>query len=418
MIYRLITSKGFLLFLFPFSVLVDLVNGYLQLNMRVRLPIGMAYRSLIFCFMVYSLARLRERLFRSYLLILVVLFGLALLGWGMSHEISYRVEMENLMRVAYLFLMIALFKIVGDHFTNDELMHVVANYGFLIASCICLSYLTGFGHLSYSEDYGFGTKSFFIAGNDLSLTLVSSSFFASYTLFSRVCVFRFVRLIVIIVGCVLIGTRVGTVGGVLTFLSTTGYYLFVFKEQKWRKVLFLLFVGSIMGPAIYTFGAYVYGSYDDYTLKKYDVDNIVTARDFLTIGAKSHIDEFNGGAFLFGEGAYSLFQSVASVAAIGQEQRVVEADYYEIIGSYGYFLGGLVLLPFCYYAINSVVVCFQNRTYMSFCLVSLLVSFVVVSFLSGHGIKNMMVAPVYGVTVLLLSRNRMKRQLGYSIRGE
>ena len=131
-------------------------------------------------------------------------------------------------------------------------------------------------------------------------------------------------------------------------------------------------------------------------------DNIITARDFLIDGAKKHMSEVDGMTWFVGEGAYALFSSVAQVSGEGEGQRVVEADFYEIIGSYGYLLGGAIMFPFCFYALGAVNVWLRERNYLVFCMMVLLVSFIIVSFLAGHAIKNVMFAPVYGIAVSLL----------------
>ena len=399
---KFILSRWFLFFIFPLSVLIDLLNGYVQYVMGIRLPLGIIYRSLILFLMLYCVPALRDRWYKGYLLGLLVLLCLSLLFWGMFSDISYRVELENIVRVAYILLAIAMFKIIGSHVSKNVLVRAVADYGFLIAIPICISYLTGWGQYSYGDNYGFGTKSFFVAGNDLTLTLFSSSLFASCALFSHLNCYRSLRLSVILIACVLIGTRTGTVGAVMVFVITVMYYLFVFKDQKWRKALVLVFMIPLVSCVVYVFGSYVYSSYDEYALSKYEFDNIITARDFLIDGAKKHISEFDGMTCFVGEGAYALFSSVAQVSGEGEGQRVVEADFYEIIGSYGYLLGGAIMFPFCFYALGAVNVWLRERNYLVFCMMVLLVSFIIVSFLAGHAIKNVMFASVYGIAVSLL----------------
>ncbi len=407
---KLLTPERLLFILFPLSLLIDLVNGFTQVQMGIQLPIGILYRGAVFLMLVYYLPGLHSQSWKVYLAMLCIMFLLGCVYWGTGISISYATEVDNFVRIFYLYLMIALFDVKSKDYPTPVLMRTVANYGFVIGCCIIFSFITGWGNFSYNAEYGFGTKSYFKAGNDLGMVLLFSSCYASFVMFRRMDMVSLLRFAVIIVGCVLVGTRVCIVGAAMVTISAFIYFLVAFRPQgvkrRIRRMVVLVLGVPFLIIASYFFILSVYSMMDDYALNRFSIESISTARDVLTESARSHISSFEGGAYVLGRGCYSLFSSVAVDVVAGREQRMIEADLYEIIGCYGYLFGGLILLPVVMLAAKSIVFFFRRRTYVGFGLMFVFCAFVFISFTAGHGMKNTMLPPLYAVSVLLFKRLR------------
>lgn len=407
--------KLILCLLFPMSVMVDLTNGYTQMVMGLHLPIGVLYRGDIFVMLLYHMLKLRrDNLWKYYFMLMLLTFVLSFGYWQHKNVINITMELNELIRIVYLILMIIFFKVNMRRLASFDVVRWITNYGFLIALAIILSFLTGWGQNSYGEDYGFGTKSFFKAGNDLGMTLLYASVFASVNLFHWISFVNFFKFIIIVLSMSLVGSRIGIIGAILVFSLTCICYAFFYKpsttkEKNKKKILVAIFI-PMLSYGVYLLGSYIYSLFDNYAMNKLTMDSIKSARSFLTDIASEYIDGLRGLSFFLGEGSSTLFQEAAHSLNLGlaYEAKTIEADFHELIGSYGFLGGILILCPFVYYALRSIFLFLRSYSIHNFWALFIFSSFIVLSFLAGHAIKNAMVAPIYAFSTVYFFPNRKK----------
>lgn len=400
-------TKLFWFFIFPFSVIVDFINGYFQQEKGNHLPIGFIYRGLIgVAILVYILKKRKITNYLFYSIVIVSLYFLSVFYWIHFTTFDLFVEFSEFFKLFY-FLTI-FFAIYPNAKAVDEqkLCNIVSQYGFLIAICIIYSFLSGDGISTYNG-YGFGTKSYFKAGNDLGLTLLLAAVFSLLSFFYNMSIKKLIVTLCIIIACFLIGSRVGMAGACLLFLSGLFYFIFFYKvkglKNKLLKGGMSLLCLIVLLKLFYVF-ADLYRSLDEYTLSRLSIDSIVSSRVPMTDITKVYIDEFNIVEVLVGKGTSSLFWTISRYLQKEAEYQCVEADFYEIVGSFGFFLGGLIICFPCYWVCRSCINYIKNRSLKNYLLCFIFISFMIISFSAGHAIKNVMVAPVYAISIILLIR--------------
>lgn len=393
------------------------MNGYAQVQMHVHLPIGWLYRSGITIILLYNLLKLRDERWWGYFILMGLTFILSIIYWLTRANVQLLYEFQTIFRIVYILLMIVFFKVNIRKVFAADVVGWIANYGFLIACCITFSYLTGIGNHSYGENYGFGTKSFFTAGNDIGLTLVLSSVFSSMVLFRKKTVANLLKFLIVIVSCSFIGSRVGLFGALIVFSISCVYFVFFYhplsvREKKQKRVMVVMIVPMVCYGA-YLFACHLFSMFDDYTLNRIAMDSIASARDNLQGAAMKYIKSLEGLSAILGEGQESLSKAIAhstNVYAFTNQYKGAEADFHDLVGSYGFGGGLLILVPFIYFPLRSLFVFLHHRNIIQFWGVFVFSVFIAISYSAGHAIMNVMVAPIYGFSVIYFLTNRNKQE--------
>lgn len=396
--------------IFPISIIVDLINGFCHHRLGVSIPIGVLLRSIILFLLFYSIKSIHHTIGKSYLMIVFIVYIICLFSWVINAQINILtdisvdigVELNVFVRILYVFLLIIYMCGINDSLRKD-IEILILNYGFFIGTCITISYITGFGQNSYGENYGFGTKSFFIAGNDIGITLLYSGIIASIQTFSNFKYKTLIKYIIIIIGCVLIGSRVGMLGAGLLLCISLLYYIFYFHPQtstaKLYKKLTVFFAIPIASYFVGVAVVELISIFDQYTIDRLSLDSILSARDNFIENAKEYISSLTGLSWLIGNGRGVYANIIASDLNKGLELKIAEADYFDIIGSFGFVLGWALLFPFIIFTLQSINQFIKHKNYYNFCIVFVTMSFVFIGYTAGHCIANVMVAPIYAYMI-------------------
>lgn len=397
-LHSLVSSRDLYLF-YILPVIFDNINGFLQVQLGIYTPISILLRSFIMLVLLYSLGR---KFIFKFILLLITLVPV-FIYWEGIHYSNISNEIDTFIDIIYLYLFVCYYYFNINRMDMKHLFKFISIYGFLMAIIIIGCYILDVGNYSYGEEYGFGTKGYFKAGNDLSLTLVFSLVFSilyylnySNTIYNLLCSFC------IGFGLVLIGSRVGIMLSVFIIGSFIYYVLFFMRRMKQLIVVrfLILFIVFTIIPHIFYL---IYNSFDSYALNRFTLESMENARTALTNIAWSHIETFNGLSLFVGKGSDSLFGAIADGLGLGfGKNRAVEADIYEIIGSYGYFFGTSILIFFYYICWISFKLWLKNKNINSFAFMFLAFIFVIVGALAGHAIRNVMLAPVYSVLISLV----------------
>lgn len=400
--YQVKILKLFIILIFPISIFVDLINGYTQLKLGFHTPIGQIFRIIIIIILVYLVSKKPKVKFLKFLFVWIFLYFIGFSTWiittGIENQkFTFSSEINDALRIIYLFLLIIFFKQYYYELKDYKVHNIITNYGIIISFFIIMSFFSGWGHNSYGEEYGFGTKSWFKAGNDIGITLL-------FCLINSIFLFLIYRhpndllkSFFISFGCILIGSRVALFGFIIISVITLYIYIFKFKPHNIIKYkLTLIFIIPCILILIILLGYYLYSIFDDYTLKRLTYEEVSSARTTLIEPAVKHIQKFNLLQNIFGQGASSLYANTAELLYGDlNDERVIEADGYEIIGSYGFILGLLTLLPFYYWTFISILKYIKDKTILNIELMVICILFISIGFLSGHCLKNVMLAPIY-----------------------
>lgn len=394
-IIKVSNTKVILILIFIIAVFVDAANGILQKKVGVMTPIGIIYRGTIYSYLFSYLLKNR---YKTIIYIFSIFVLLSLLLWVVLYDASLFKEAEFLIRYSFFFVLLNFFYIKKRSLQPKYVYKIITQYGFLISSIIIICYITGFGISTYGEgEYGWGEKGLFIATNDIGLTILCSLicsciYHNNYSSSKWTILF----LPIIAVGGILIGSRV-----CFLFIPFTLFLYVLYKAKQTKNKLIVTISIALMVYLLVYVGILIYSMLDDYALSKLTKEGFENARSFLTDEAQKHISNFDALSFLIGKGANNLHSFVGARLGLGTE-RYVEADYYEIIGSFGYFLGGIII---CYYlkiVLKSIKCFFAKRVFESFEIMYLTLSFIVIAFFAGHAATNMMAAPILAVTSILL----------------
>lgn len=409
-----------LLFLiFPLSVIIDLVNGYTQVQLGLHTPIGQIYRIIIMGLSTYCILKNFNKTIILYLSILVFYYLLSYpiwlvdLGLDASSGFNLSIEVENTIKCIYFFLIISFFISYKEIIVKLNPLNIITNYGLLISFSIIFSFITGFGNNSMGEDYGFGTKSYFKAGNDLGITLLYCGVISSIYLIKKFTYLNLIKTFSILASGMLVGSRVAMVGSFFWIIISIVYITFGLKQNDKKYKNTLLIYKIIIGPtlilAIVYLVIFIISMFDNYMINKFSLEGIQRARTSLTDIANIYISNMNVFRICFGAGMSSLyyFVGVRYPGPVSDGMyRAVEADFHELIGGYG-ILGLIVIVtPFIYFALKACKLQLKKPSFVNFSILFILVSFIFIAFLGGHCFRNAMVAPIYGfISSLLYKRD-------------
>ena len=162
------TLKFFLVCVYVLSPFVDMYNGYVQQFFDSRTIVPVIFKMMIILFSFRYILRTNKAT------ILLRVFSPLLLFCYLYWESScYVDDLIELLRYAskfiYPYSILIVLYVFRRQLNTDTLLHYVLAYGLICAVSILLSDLLGFSTDSYGEDYGYGVKGLFNAGNDCLL---------------------------------------------------------------------------------------------------------------------------------------------------------------------------------------------------------------------------------------------------------
>lgn len=397
-----IKSDRILFFVFLLAVFIDAVNGVLQKKVGITTPIGIIYRGGVF---IYLFPYLFRNKYKRQIVCFILFVLLCLLLWVVFYGSNPIKEAEWVIRYSYFFVFLNYFCLKRDSLSPEIVFKYILRYGLFISSIIILCYFTDSGIKSYGEgEYGWGEKGFFIATNDIGLTILCS-LICSCIYYNAYCEKKgeeVLSLFIVALGGILVGSRV-----CFFFIPFTLLLFILYKARRTRNKLVVIIVVSLICYAAIYVGYEIYQMFDDYALARLTRESFENARTILTDEAKKHIANFDILGVLIGKGADNLHNVVGKGLGIDGE-RAVEADYYEIVGSYGYFLGGIIIFFYLKIAIRSFIYFYEIIQFRSFCIMYMFLSFILIAYFAGHAVTNMMATPILAYIGSLLLAPRRK----------
>ena len=202
----------FLLLFFP--IIIDCINGYLKgPKGEGESLLGMLYRGVIVFFSCFYLFR---NTFSKYILSILIVLILSQIYQIMAGYFYFS-EISSLIKVLYIFCVLSI--LLGNKYCSN--IRVVANcaigYGIVAALVLIYCFVFKIGYNSYVENT-FGTKGFFVAMNDVGLTIILLNALSCF-FYLKTNEFKFLLAILIMsMGACLVGSM-ACYGGTAVVLS-------------------------------------------------------------------------------------------------------------------------------------------------------------------------------------------------------
>ena len=403
-------------FLFIYSIFIDNINGYFQYYMGFNSGIGVLFRGGVIMLLFPVVLRISRNWLANnmYMLLLVYLFCIAI--WSMFNVgFSFAIELDRLFKIIYFFAVVLFFLYFRECFDREKLLMLAINAGLIIAIINTVCFLGGVGIKSYGDDFGFGVKAFYMDGNSLGLYMVMLLGIGIWYLFYRPSIFILVKILVITFGTLIIGSRVAILGTCLLWCLLCSYYCLrhdnlIRINLHIKRMLFCGILVLMFYALHFVFNFIV--NVDGFSKERFSIEGVLSTREFLIDSGKRVLNSYAGVDLIIGKG-YSggMFELAKYFSDNAVKYKGVENDFYSLLVSYGYILGGYLILFFMvfykkYFANNF----FHFRDSLSFTFFAIGTLWIGASVIAGHGIFNVMLAPLFGLaSVVSYDKKRIVR---------
>ena len=398
----MVSIRHYLLFVFIFSIFVDMFNGYCRMFLHIEPMFPLIYKGAI---ILYSLPFVfKQPKILLCFLIFALLLSFDMVSWvAHGHLEGLKVLFDELIRLVYPFFVLSVVFYYRDDIDRDTLLHYAMYYGLLLSTSICITSILGIGANSYGEDFGYGTKGLFTAGNDLSLSILLSFCICMYFLMSKGTFKYILYSFPFIIVSLLIGSTAIMVGTIL--ILAIFFVLPLFYSYNYSKMCNIYrYILLCLGFPLMLYVMYKITQTDSYTMNKFNVKRILagSARKDLTDAYYSFSSSFDIADMIFGVGPEKLYYGVGYELFGRMEQKQIEVDHLSLWGFYGYFLGSLILL----YPIPALVTYLKSKSLQSIWMYISLLVFIFHVIFAGHAYTSTTASiPLMIILVVSLYRN-------------
>jgi hypothetical protein len=367
-------------------------NGYIRQIEETETILQYIYKGAIFIIALPYI--FINNKYNKLLWALIILAVLSFCYWAIQgYIIDFKSDCMYLIKIFYAYF-VMLF-IVGNsaYITKKQLINYIILYGFIAALSIIVTAYFGVSTYKYSESFSFGFKGFFMAGNDMGLTLLLCNCLACCMYIYTSKTYYIIANLLISTGSILIGTVAGLYGSafVMACFAIIGF----FKKRtvkKWHKLYFIIMI--TLGAAVLFNTIKYITTIDSYNENKFSTERLLSggARSGLTASAIRIIKSYNVPDMVFGRGSSRTYRDMG--INLGYNTKAAEVDHYDLFCSYGLLLGGLFLVIPILIVVSVLKRFYKCRTpfyFWSFIALSL---FLVHAFAAGHAYANPMAMPI------------------------
>ena len=389
--------------LFFISIFVDSANGYIQEFEGKHLPIGITFRGCILCLTVKFLLKNQNTLLTLLLSIITILISMAFVCWSCTGRyIDATIDIDYLFKFIYTFSILFYFYYYRNLFNIEKLIRLVVYSTALIGAINMFSMITQTGILSYSDKFGFGYSGYYADGNALGVYMVLAVLLCIWYSFYKQNIFCFLSTFIASAGTILIGSRVGIIG-ILADWGLFLSYFFFSKDSlispRWyvRIILTFCILIAITYSAIITYENII--QYDDFTFERFSTQSLVSSREALINAGKQVISEFNLAESFLGKGISGGRYAVARLYDPEEIIKNIESDFYDLILSFGFVLGGLIILVHFFLVFQFIRPFLQKRgrNSLSFIICCGSILWLGIAYTAGHAFFSTQLAPLLGV---------------------
>lgn len=392
-------------FLFVLPVIIDCINGFLQ-DKNGNSMIGILYRSIV---VLWGAKFIFCNPYKKLIGSLIVAFLVSIVSLVFSDTLDFDV-ISSAVKILFPYFLLALLFNNSKKLPEDAVIKYAILNGVLIASVLiyCFIFKTGFS--SYVEG-SYGTKGFFIAMNDVNVSLLLANSIACWQYLTNHATRNLVCIIIISVSCCLTGSMAGLFGvGIIftiLFLCINIIRLSDCFTTKRQKITSIILVWFCLIPTI----TYIINiiQNDSYLAYKYEdiYMNIFenSGRAYLAKAAHDVFDSFSLKEFLFGQG--SIFQTNIARKLYFAGKKGVEIDFYDLWGVFGIIVAILIY----YLPMRKMIMCAnsfktnKSAFYLWGCIGLFL--YFIHSIYGGHAYTSPMASTNMVVWVYLLSKHKL-----------
>lgn len=355
-------------------------NGYCRMFLHTEPVFPLVYKGAV---ILYSLQYVfKQQKILMFFMILALFLSFDMVSWIVhGHLGGLKVLFDELVRLIYPFCVFAVVWYYKDSIDRDTLLHYAMYYGLLLATSVCVTAALGIGASSYGDDFGYGTKGLFTAGNDLSLSILLSFCICMYYLMSRGSYKYVIYSLPFLLVSLLLGSTAIMAGTIL--IVAIFIILPIFYRYNYSKVYYSFRYSLLcLGLPFMLYIMYRITQTDSYTMNKFNLSKLLagSARKGLMDAYYSFSASFDIWDSLFGVGPEKLYYGVGKEFYGTMEKKQIEVDHLTLWGFYGYFLGTLILL----YPVPALVTYLKEKTLFSIWMIIAILLFFFHGIFAGH----------------------------------
>lgn len=411
---NILYSILFLLISFP--VFVDLINGYF-ISLGYTSPIGIIYRGLFSCILFIITLKYGEKKINLFVYLLVGFWIVLNFYWVFFNRDFPNIffEISELVKLLYVYLILSfiIYFIREKGVLHENLRLFIIIFSSVASISIIISFFTGFGIQTYGE-YTFAVKSYFKAQNDIGLAILLSLPFLCYRCFSSFRLLDFFLMFLNLIGLILLGTRAGIIGGLITIAIFLFYSLFTIQKKISitsikRFFIKLLFFSSIVYGCFQIYSLYTKYSY---MINKYEKILSESPRSLVEDIAENHFSNRGAGKNMFGEGAFVFRKNIEKGyrgnKKTGSFGKPVEQDLYDLFGAYGFIFTLLMFIFPVLLLFKQCVNCFIELNLLDIAYFLAIILFLTHSILAGHALGSPTVSTQIAITFAYIYNRKLK----------
>lgn len=404
-------KKVFPFLLLSFPVVIDIINGYLRgTDGTGESSIGILYRGMIILFSAIYLFRTK---YSNYIKILI-LSSIALLIYHILIGAYSNAVFMAIVKIMNFYFVLSI--ILKNRYFHDRGIVVKAAilYGVLAAIILVYCFITGAGYAAYTENT-FGTKGFFVAMNDVGLTILLLNILACYSFQKTGDVLYFVALIIMSIGSCLVGSITCYFGTAFILLFFALSILLVkfedYKSSYKIKLITLLGVLVISNYVLVNVISVI--QEDSYLSRKYDDIGAIfleaSGRRHLIDASIKTITNFNVFDWCFGKGKFYLMENQHQLY-LG-DPKAAEVDPLDLIGQFGLLFSiPILLLP-----IKRLIACIRNfikyHNILDYWCIIAFLCFIGHAFYGGHAYTSPLVLSYLAVFIYVLDSRDVNKYI-------
>jgi len=400
LIFNINKGKLLLFFIIAFPVVIDLLNGFITFFIGLDFSIGVLYRGLIFVCSLPVFILQKDKIWKVYILIITGLWMLSCIIWAGSGMLQATKEVMIFIKMIYPFIILPLlYHIVKKYRIDiDYVISCSVTYCAIAGASIIFSLVSGLGIEFSASKYSFGAKSFFVAQNDIGLSMLIGYTLSLYLFFRKFSFKYFLSTIIIMAGLIALSTRTGIMGALGVFIFLMFAIMFYGKRSVNISYFSKVFIFSFfaVAVAIGTVKVIQLVSEYEYILKKFQALSYEHPRQNLKQVAHNRISGRHWVYNIFGEGMTHFKMEVGNrlIGAfdVSAEGQPVEVDYLDLMGNYGLIMTLMILLFPVYLFLKILLKFILNRNFRDLIFLICILLFLVHSTLAGHAIISPLVA--------------------------
>lgn len=339
-----LSKKSFILFfILLFPLVIDCLNGLLQIKLGFESPIGILYRGSV---IIFSLKFFKKSRIKNYIYILLILYITHII-YTLSIGYFSISELSAFFKIIYAYFVYIILDRVGIN-RQDQIANYAVLYGIGAAIVIIYCFIFKTGISSYGDNF-YGTRGLFIAINDLGLSMLLMNIIACYYYQITHKLYYLFAILIISISLTLIGSMTTMLGsGLILFLLFISITFIPFSDFKApQKIKMFTFIIGILIISIAVNKIIDVIINDPYLSVKYDDigSNFtkISGRDYLIDAGNYALSSFNIFDWLLGK-SFTFSAIVAQQTHLGQ-MKGVEVDPYDLIGIYGIILTIAIIYP-------------------------------------------------------------------------